>query len=114
MTFELVSKLDRQFLISVLMLAWEAHYGPLRVRYCEEKIVRESSTRLFPSQKGFKLMKGQKIVMAVWFPQEAKPTKKSVAGAFEDKVDIADAQLKAIRRPNRLLLRVNWVNVNRH
>jgi len=32
----------------------------------------------------------------VSFPQEAKPTKKSVAGAFEDEVDVADAQLKTI------------------
>ena len=49
-----------------------------------------------PSQKGLELMKGQKIGMAVSFPQEAKPTKKSVAGAFEDEVDVADAQLKTI------------------
>jgi len=49
-----------------------------------------------PSRKGFKPMKGQKVGMAVWFPEEGKPTKKTVAGALEDEVDITDTQLKAI------------------
>jgi len=54
-------------------------------------------------RQGFKPMKGQKVGIAVWFPEEAKPTKITVAGALEDEVDIDDIQLKAIYgEPNRV------------
>ena len=56
-----------------------------------------SRVRTDPTTKaGYEPKKGQKVGMAVWFPDEAKPTTKTVAGALEDEVDITDAQLKAI------------------
>lgn len=48
------------------------------------------------SQRGFQVMRGQKVGIAVWFPEEAKPNKITVAGAMENEVDISDTKLKAI------------------
>eukprot|EP00978_Attheya_sp_CCMP212_P017690 scaffold47390_cov49-Attheya_sp.AAC.4 len=39
---------------------------------------------------------GQKVGMAVMFPKDAKPTKKTIAGAFEHEVDMEETEIKKI------------------
>jgi hypothetical protein len=45
-------------------------------------------------RSNFQLKKGQMVGMAVMFPKDAKPTKKTIAGAFEAQVDIDENKIK--------------------
>jgi hypothetical protein len=90
MISELTSKLDLLFLSTVLMFS----LGQLITDSAEFVTSKKKSfARVRP---GFKPMKGQKVGMAVLFPYEARPTKKSVAAALEDEVDTPEDKLKDI------------------
>jgi len=47
-------------------------------------------------RSNFQFQKGQKVGMAVMFPKDAKPTKKTIAGAFEDEVDLQEEEIDKI------------------
>ena len=44
----------------------------------------------------FVIKKGLKVGIAVMFPKDAEPTQYTIAGAFEDRVDITDVEIKRI------------------
>ncbi|KAL3903806.1 MAG: hypothetical protein SGILL_010307 [Bacillariaceae sp.] len=60
------------------------------------EFVTEKKKSFARVRKGFRPARGQKVGIAVWFPEESKPNQTTVAGAFESKIDISDDLLRAI------------------
>jgi hypothetical protein len=58
--------------------------------------VTSESSSFAKVRSNFQLKKGQKVGMAVVFPKHAKPTKKTIAGAFENEVDMDETEIKRI------------------